>query len=111
MECFKAYLIPAMRNAYLTRIPKYALLDEHGNELTPIDQVVGGYQRTSVHCLKCDQESVTVQRFEDLILDISNVNILEGVLDSYFKAVRMGGRESYKCESCKTYRHRTIFVG
>lgn len=97
---FLRYLMEAMEKAYLLRIPKSSQLDQYSKETTPINQILGGYLKTSVRCLACNHESVTFQHFEDLLLDIRKANTLEEALDLYFARERLEDM-GYKCESCK----------
>lgn len=97
---FLRYLMEAMEKAYLQRFPKSSQLDQYSKETTPINQILGGYLKTSVRCLACTHESVTFQHFEDLLLDIRKANTLEEALDLYFARERLEDM-GYKCESCK----------
>lgn len=97
---FLRYLMEVMEKAYLSRIPKGSQLDQYSKETTPINQILGGYFKTSVRCLSCGHESVTFQHFEDLLLDIRKANTLEEALDLYFARERLEDM-GYKCESCK----------
>lgn len=97
---FLRYLMEAMEKAYLSRFPKSAQFDQFSKETTPINQILGGYLKTSVRCLDCHHVSVTFQHFEDLLLDIRKANTLEEALDLYFARERLEDM-GYKCESCK----------
>lgn len=97
---FLRYLMEAMEKAYLSRFPKSSQLDQYSKETTPINQILGGYFRTSVRCLACGHESVTFQHFEDLLLDIRKANTLEEALDLHFARERLEDM-GYKCEACK----------
>ncbi|XP_031620724.1 ubiquitin carboxyl-terminal hydrolase 36 [Contarinia nasturtii] len=97
---FLRYLMEAMEKAYLSRIQKSSQLDQYSKETTPINQILGGYLKTSVRCLSCGHESVTFQHFEDLLLDIRKANTLEEALDLYFARERLEDM-GYKCEACK----------
>lgn len=97
---FLRYLMEAMEKAYLSRFPKSSQLDQYSKETTPINQILGGYLKTSVRCLSCGHESVTFQHFEDLLLDIRKANTLEEALDLYFARERLEDM-GYKCEACK----------
>ncbi|XP_055324641.1 ubiquitin carboxyl-terminal hydrolase 36 isoform X2 [Sitodiplosis mosellana] len=97
---FLRYLMEAMEKAYLSRFPKSSQLEQYSKETTPINQILGGYLKTSVRCLSCGHESVTFQHFEDLLLDIRKANTLEEALDLYFARERLEDM-GYKCESCK----------
>lgn len=97
---FLRYLMEAMEKAYLARFPKSAQLDQYSQETTPINQILGGYLKTSVRCLACNHVSVTFSHFEDLLLDIRKANTLEEALDLYFARERLEDM-GYKCESCK----------
>lgn len=97
---FLRYLMEAMEKAYLSRIPRSSQLDQYSKETTPINQILGGYLKTSVRCLACGHESVTFQHFEDLLLDIRKANTLDEALDLYFARERLEDM-GYKCEACK----------
>lgn len=97
---FLRYLMEAMEKAYLARFTKSSQLDQYSQETTPINQILGGYLKTSVRCLACNHVSVTFQHFEDLLLDIRKANTVEEALDLYFARERLEDM-GYKCESCK----------
>lgn len=97
---FLRYLMEAMEKAYLLRFPKHSQFDQYSKETTPVNQILGGYLKTSVRCLTCSHVSVTFQHFEDLLLDIRKANTLDEALDLYFARERLEDM-GYKCESCK----------
>lgn len=97
---FLRYLMEAMEKAYLNRFPHSKQFDQHSKETTPINQILGGYLKTSVRCLSCHHVSVTFQHFEDLLLDIRKANTVEEALDLYFARERLEDM-GYKCEGCK----------
>lgn len=97
---FLRYLMEAMEKAYLARFTKSSQLEQYSQETTPINQILGGYLKTSVRCLACNHVSVTFQHFEDLLLDIRKANTLDEALDLYFARERLEDM-GYKCESCK----------
>lgn len=97
---FLRYLMEAMEKAYLSRFSKHSQFDQYSKETTPMNQILGGYLKTSVRCLSCNHESVTFQHFEDLLLDIRKANTLDEALDLYFARERLEDM-GYKCESCK----------
>lgn len=98
---FLRYLIEAMEKSYLIRYRSILKeLDQHSKETTPLNQILGGYLRSTVTCLSCNHVSTTFQHFEDLLLDISNVNNIESALRSYFAKEKLEDSD-YKCESCK----------
>lgn len=97
---FLRYLMESMEKAYLTRYKNSKDFEQYTKETTPINQILGGYLRTSVKCLSCQYESVTFQHFEDLLLDIRRVSTIEEALKSHFARERLEDME-YTCESCK----------
>lgn len=97
---FLRYLMEAMEKAYLLRFPNSKQFDQFSKETTPINQILGGYLKSSVRCLSCGHVSVTFQHFEELLLDIRKANSVEESLDSYFARERLEDM-GYKCESCK----------
>lgn len=100
---FLRYLIEQMEKAYLNRhkgMPWFKDLDQYSKETTPLNQILGGYLRSTVTCLSCKHESITFQHFEDLSLDISRVSTLNEALGGYFARENLE-ECGYKCESCK----------
>jgi len=100
---FLRYLIEGMEKSYLLRFksqPWFKDLDQYSKETTPLNQILGGYLRSTVTCLSCRHESVTFQHFQDLPLDISRVNSLNEALLGYFSKEDLEDK-CYKCESCK----------
>lgn len=97
---FLRYLVEAMEKAYLLRIKNSKELDQYTKETTPLNQILGGYLKSSVRCLACGHVSVTFQHFEDLLLDIRKVNSIEEALDTHFACERLEDM-GYKCEACK----------
>lgn len=95
---FLRYLIEAMEKAYLSRFKLN--LDQYSKETTPLNQILGGYLRSTVRCLACGHLSVTFQHFEDLLLDIRKANTVDEALQGYFARERLEDM-GYKCESCK----------
>ncbi|KAG5680592.1 hypothetical protein PVAND_010088 [Polypedilum vanderplanki] len=100
---FLRYLVEKMEKAYLFRFrsePWYKDLDQYSKETTPLNQILGGYLRSTVTCLSCNYESVTFQHFQDLALDISRVGTLSEAISGYFSRENLE-ECGYKCESCK----------
>ncbi|KAI5645357.1 ubiquitin carboxyl-terminal hydrolase domain-containing protein [Phthorimaea operculella] len=96
---FLRYLVEAMEKCYLTRIPNSEKLDQYSKETTPLNQILGGYLRSTVRCLACHHLSVTYQHFQDLLLDIRKHSTLDEALDSFFSRERLEDL-GYKCEAC-----------
>lgn len=100
---FLRYLVEQMEKSYLNRfkgLPWFKDLDQYSKETTPLNQILGGYLRSTVNCLACKYESITFQHFEDLQLDISRVATLNEALGGYFARENLE-ECGYKCESCK----------
>lgn len=100
---FLRYCIEKMERSYLMRFrsePWFKDLDQYSKETTPLNQILGGYLRSTVTCLSCNHESVTFQHFQDLQLDISRVSKLGDAIDGYFSRENLE-ECGYKCESCK----------
>lgn len=97
---FLRYLVEAMERAYLLRIKNSKEFDQFTKETTPLNQILGGYLKSSVRCLACGHVSVTFQHFEDLLLDIRKVNSIEEALETHFACERLEDM-GYKCEACK----------
>lgn len=100
---FLRYLIEQMEKSFLNRsktMQGFKDLDQHSKETTPLNQILGGYLRSTVTCLSCKHESITFQHFEDLPLDISRVSTLNEALAGYFARENLE-ECGYKCESCK----------
>lgn len=97
---FLRYLVEAMEKSYLLRFKNSKEFDNYTKETTPLNQILGGYLKSSVRCLSCDHVSVTFQHFQDLLLDIRKSNSIEEALDIHFARERLEDM-GYKCESCK----------
>lgn len=100
---FLRYLVEQMEKSYLMRfknMPNFKELDQYSKETTPLNQILGGYLRSTVTCLACKHESITFQHFEDLPLDITRVTTLNEALAGYFARENLE-ECGYKCESCK----------
>lgn len=100
---FLRYLIEKMEKAYLMRFRNESFfkdIDQYSKETTPLNQILGGYLRSTVTCFSCHHESVTFQHFQDLPLDISRVGTLTEAIQGYFSKENLE-ECGYKCESCK----------
>lgn len=58
------YLVEAMEKCYLQRFINSDKLDQYSKETTPINQILGGYLRSTVRCLACHHLSTTYQHFQ-----------------------------------------------
>ncbi|XP_049873940.1 ubiquitin carboxyl-terminal hydrolase 36 [Pectinophora gossypiella] len=96
---FLRYLVEAMEKCYLSRIMNSDKLDQYSKETTPLNQILGGYLRSTVRCLACHHLSTTYQHFQDLLLDIRKHSTLDEALDSFFSRERLEDL-GYKCEAC-----------
>lgn len=97
---FLRYLIEAMEKAYLQRFKVNPNLEQYSKETTPLNQILGGYLRSSVRCLACNHISITFQHFEDLLLDIRKANTIDEALQGYFAREKLEDM-GYNCEGCK----------
>lgn len=96
-------LIEKMEKTYLNSYrdePWFKGLDQYSKETTPINEILGGYLRSTVTCLSCNHESVTFQHFQDLPLDITRFMKLSEAIDGFFSRETLE-ECGYKCESCK----------
>ncbi|XP_072947305.1 uncharacterized protein scny [Epargyreus clarus] len=96
---FLRYLVEAMEKCYLSRFINADKLDQYSKETTPLNQILGGYLRSTVRCLACHHLSTTYQHFQDLLLDIRKHSTLDEALDSFFSRERLEDL-GYKCEAC-----------
>ncbi|XP_073947123.1 ubiquitin specific peptidase 36 isoform X2 [Choristoneura fumiferana] len=96
---FLRYLVEAMEKCYLSRFVNSDKLDQFSKETTPLNQILGGYLRSTVRCLACHHLSTTYQHFQDLLLDIRKHSTLDEALDSFFSRERLEDL-GYKCEAC-----------
>lgn len=97
---FLRYLVEAMEKSYLSRFRNFKELDQYSKETTPMNQILGGYLKSSVKCLSCNHVSVTFQHFQDLLLDIRKADTIDEALEGYFSRERLEDM-GYKCEACK----------
>ncbi|CAH2981362.1 unnamed protein product [Chilo suppressalis] len=96
---FLRYLVEAMEKCYLSRFVNSEKLEQYSKETTPLNQILGGYLRSTVRCLACHHLSTTYQHFQDLLLDIRKHSTLDEALDSFFSRERLEDL-GYKCEAC-----------
>jgi ubiquitin carboxyl-terminal hydrolase 36/42 len=96
---FLRYLVEKMEKSFLFRF-RGEDLDQYSKETTPLNQILGGYLRSTVTCLSCNHESITFQHFQDLPLDISRVAALSEAISGYFSRENLE-ECGYKCEACK----------
>lgn len=97
---FLRYLVEAMEKSYLSRFRNFKELDQYSKETTPLNQILGGYLKSSVRCLTCNHVSVTFQHFQDLLLDIRKADTVDEAMEGYFSRERLEDM-GYKCEACK----------
>lgn len=53
-----------MEKCYLSRFVNSDKLDQYSKETTPLNQILGGYLRSTVRCLACQHLSTTYQHFQ-----------------------------------------------
>lgn len=100
---FLRYLIEQMEKAYLLRFKNtqgFKEMEQYSKETTPLNQILGGYLRSTVTCMSCKHESITFEHFMDMALDISRFSMLNDALSGYFTRENLE-ECGYKCESCK----------
>ncbi|EFA00157.1 ubiquitin carboxyl-terminal hydrolase 36 [Tribolium castaneum] len=97
---FLRYLVEAMEKSYLSRFKNHSEFDSKVKETTPLNQILGGYLRSAVRCLKCGHVSTTFQHFQDLLLDIRKAQTLDEALEGYFSREKLDD-DSYHCQSCQ----------
>lgn len=97
---FLRYLVEAMEKAYLNRFKNHSEFDSRTKETTPLNQILGGYLRSTVRCLMCGHVSTTFQHFQDLLLDIRKAQTLDEALNLYFSKEKLDD-DSYHCEVCQ----------
>ncbi|XP_022130071.1 ubiquitin carboxyl-terminal hydrolase 36 isoform X1 [Pieris rapae] len=96
---FLRYLVEAMEKCYISNFINSDKLDQYSKETTPLNQILGGYLRSTVRCLACHHLSTTYQHFQDLLVDIRKHSTLDEALDSFFSRERLEDL-GYKCEAC-----------
>ncbi|XP_050300652.1 ubiquitin carboxyl-terminal hydrolase 36 isoform X2 [Anthonomus grandis grandis] len=97
---FLRYLVEAMEKSFLQRFKNNNMFDSKVKETTPLNQILGGYLRSAVRCLRCGHVSTTFQHFQDLLLDVRKAQTLEEALELYFSREKLDD-ESYHCEACQ----------
>lgn len=97
---FLRYLVEAMEKSYLQRFKQYNHFDSKVKETTPLNQILGGYLRSAVRCLRCGHVSTTFQHFQDLLLDIRKAQTVDEAMELYFSREKLDD-DSYHCEACQ----------
>ncbi|CAH1961940.1 unnamed protein product [Acanthoscelides obtectus] len=94
------FLVEAMEKAYLSRFKNHTEFDPKTKETTPLNQIMGGYLRLAVRCLKCGHVRTNFDFIQDLCLDIRKAQTIDEALEVYFSREKLEG-ELYHCEACQ----------
>uniref|UniRef100_A0A1D1Y437 ubiquitinyl hydrolase 1 n=1 Tax=Anthurium amnicola TaxID=1678845 RepID=A0A1D1Y437_9ARAE len=77
---------------------------QFAEETTLIQLIFGGYLRSKIKCMKCQNKSERSERMMDLTVEIDgNVRSLEEALARFTTTEILDGENKYQCNRCKTY--------
>ncbi|XP_070579458.1 ubiquitin carboxyl-terminal hydrolase 36-like [Ptychodera flava] len=95
---FLRCITEAMQKASLSGYDK---LDRYSKETTLVHQIFGGYYRSRVQCLKCQEKSDTHDPFLDICIDIKHVSTVIRALERLVKPETLDNDNMYMCKRCK----------
>lgn len=101
---FLRYVIDHMWKACLTNLDiktNSSKLDPRIKETTAINHIFGGYHRSQVLCMSCNNRSNTFDYFMDFILDIRGAKSLEEALKKFTQPETLQDENAYRCGKCK----------
>lgn len=97
---FLRHLIEQMTENFLVRHIENLMLDQYSKDTTPLNQIFGGYFRSTITCGSCKHKSETFEHFMELSLDISKVNSLKAATESFFSHENLE-ELTYECVNCE----------
>ncbi|CAN7014330.1 unnamed protein product [Brassica rapa subsp. trilocularis] len=73
-------------------------------DTTLIGLTFGGYLRSKIKCMKCQEKSERREKMMDLTVEIDgDISTLEEALHRFTRTEILDGENKYKCGSCKSY--------
>ncbi|CAH2078062.1 unnamed protein product [Thlaspi arvense] len=73
-------------------------------DTTLISLTFGGYLRSKIKCMKCEEKSERREKMMDLTVEIDgDVSTLEDALRRFTRTEILDGENKYKCGRCKSY--------
>ncbi|KAL0873394.1 hypothetical protein Bca101_023099 [Brassica carinata] len=73
-------------------------------DTTLIGLTFGGYLRSKIKCMKCQEKSERREKMMDLTVEIDgDISTLEDALRRFTRTELLDGENKYKCGSCKSY--------
>ncbi|KAJ0239702.1 Ubiquitin carboxyl-terminal hydrolase 16 [Hirschfeldia incana] len=73
-------------------------------ETTLIGLTFGGYLRSKIKCMKCQEKSERREKMMDLTVEIDgDISTLEDALRRFTRTELLDGENKYKCGRCKSY--------
>lgn len=101
---FLRYVIDHMWKACLSNLDiknNSTKMDPRIKETTAINHIFGGYHRSQVLCMSCNNRSNTFDYFMDFILDIRGAKSLEEALRKFTQPETLQDENAYRCGKCK----------
>ncbi|XP_076310122.1 uncharacterized protein LOC143225138 isoform X3 [Tachypleus tridentatus] len=98
---FLCYVVDNLWRASLFNIDDNVKLDS-SKENTVVNHIFGGYFRSQVLCLRCQERSNTYDHFMDIIVDIKqNIHSLEKALEKFVQPELLQNDDAYRCPKCR----------
>ncbi|NXF10973.1 UBP42 hydrolase, partial [Smithornis capensis] len=76
-------------------------LDISSQATTVIHQIFGGFLRSRVTCLSCQEVSDSYKAFLDVLLKIKEASSLTIALEDFVRPKQLDGKKCLKCSKCK----------
>ncbi|CAN8325790.1 unnamed protein product [Cochlearia groenlandica] len=101
---FLRYVVDTMQSASIKAsgydMPKNKKLED----TTLIGMTFGGYIRSKIKCMKCQEKSEQREKMMDLTVEIDgDISTLEDALRRFTRTETLDGENKYKCARCKSY--------
>ncbi|GAB6027313.1 hypothetical protein CHUAL_001596 [Chamberlinius hualienensis] len=97
---FLHYVMQSMISSSINGL-SHAKLDKHSYRTTVVSQIFGGYHRSRVVCLKCQEKSDTYDHFMNVMLDIKNAQHFENALHHFVQPEVLDNGNAYMCPKCQ----------
>jgi ubiquitin carboxyl-terminal hydrolase 36/42 len=96
---FLRHLVDIMNENYLSRYIENLTLDDYSKSTTPINQIFGGFFRSTITCKVCGYRSETFEQFMELSVDINKTDSLTEAIQLFFASEHLED-SCYTCERC-----------
>eukprot|EP01102_Stenamoeba_stenopodia_P003675 TRINITY_DN13832_c0_g1_i1.p1 TRINITY_DN13832_c0_g1~~TRINITY_DN13832_c0_g1_i1.p1 ORF type:complete len:768 (-),score=167.90 TRINITY_DN13832_c0_g1_i1:37-2061(-) len=97
---FLVCLVDSLQKSALSAFPS-GTITRREMETTVVHEIFGGYYESRVTCAICKYESITIEPFFDLSLEINHCNSLSSALQHFSASETLDKHNLYTCDKCK----------